>query len=116
MMRDLEAPVPVYQGRGRRPKSPWESATQWRQGLDAEAWTYLTGRDGEKGPAAIEMVMCRVQTRIERKVRDLQSGWWSPVGPWRPSGHRSPRPRRMAPIRTPATAISIISRRRVCPR
>ena len=40
--RDLEAPLPAYHGRGRRPKSPWQSVTQWRQGLDAEAWTYLT--------------------------------------------------------------------------
>ena len=66
-MCDLEAPLPAYQGRGRRPKSPWQSVTQWRQGLDAEAWTYLTVRDGEKGPVEIEMVKCRVQTRIERK-------------------------------------------------
>src|SRR6266487_3522403 len=66
-MRDLEAPLPAYHGRGRRPKSPWQSVTQWRQGLDAEAWTYLTVRDGEKGPVAIEMVKRRVQTRIERK-------------------------------------------------
>ncbi len=66
-MRDLEAPLPAYQGRGRRPKSPWQSVTQWRQGLEAEAWTYLTVRDGEKGPVAIELVKCRVQTRIERK-------------------------------------------------
>src|SRR5207245_6612581 len=40
-MRDLEAPLPAYQGRGRRPKSPWHSVTQWRQGREAEAWTYL---------------------------------------------------------------------------
>ena len=66
-IRDLETPLPAYQGRGRRPKSPWQSVTQWRQGLDAEAWTYLTVRDGEKGPVEIEMVKCRVQTRIERK-------------------------------------------------
>src|SRR5512134_433405 len=66
-MRDLEAPCPAYQGRGRRPKAPWQSVTQWRQGLAAEAWTYLTVRDGEKGPVAIEMVKRRVQTRIERK-------------------------------------------------
>src|SRR3989454_9550542 len=66
-MRDLEAPLPAYQGRGRRPKSPWQSVTAWRQGLDAEAWTSLTGRDGEQGPVAIEMVTRRVQTRIERK-------------------------------------------------
>ena len=41
--------------------------TQWRQGLKVEAWTYLTVRDGEKGPVEIELVKCRVQTRIERK-------------------------------------------------
>ena len=66
-LRDLEAPLPAYSGRGRRPKAPWRSVTQWRQGLDADAWTYLTVRDGEKGPVAIEMVKRRVQTRIERK-------------------------------------------------
>ncbi len=66
-VRDLEAPLPEYSGRGRRPKAPWQSVTQWRQCLEADAWTYLTVRDGEKGPVAIEMVKRRVQTRIERK-------------------------------------------------
>ena len=66
-LRDLEAPLPEYAGRGRRPKAPWQSVTQWRQGLDAEAWTSLTVRDGEKGPVAIEMVKRRVQTRLEHK-------------------------------------------------
>jgi SRSO17 transposase len=65
-LRDLEAPLPAYSGRGRRPKAPWQSVTQWRQGLEADAWTYVTVRDGEKGPVAIEMVKRRVQTRIER--------------------------------------------------
>jgi SRSO17 transposase len=66
-IRDLEAPVPAYQGRGRRSKAPWQSVTQWRQGLDAQTWTHLTVRDGEKGPVDIEMVRRRVQTRMERK-------------------------------------------------
>src|SRR5262247_3002642 len=66
-MRDLEGPLPAYVGRGRPPKAPWQSVTQWRQGLAAEAWTHLTVRDGEKGPVEIEMVRRRVQTRIERK-------------------------------------------------
>jgi SRSO17 transposase len=66
-MRDLEAPLPAYAGRGRPRKTPWQSVTQWRQGLDAQAWTRLTVRDGEKGPVTIEMVTRRVQTRIERK-------------------------------------------------
>ena len=66
-MRDLEAPLPEYQGCGRRPKAPWQSVTQWRQSLSPTAWTRLTVRDGAKGPVAIETVTRRVQTRIERK-------------------------------------------------
>ncbi len=66
-MRDLEAPLPAYSGRGRRPKAPWQSVTAWRQSLPGDAWTHLTVRDGEKGPVEIEMVRRRVQTRLERK-------------------------------------------------
>src|SRR5499427_5257685 len=66
-IRDLEAPLPKYPGRGRRPKAPWQSVTAWRQSLPADAWTHLTVRDGEKGPVDIEIVKRRVQTRIERK-------------------------------------------------
>src|SRR6266568_1950130 len=66
-VRDLEAPLPAYQGRGRPPKLPWQSVTTWRKGLDAKAWTRLTVRDGEKGPVEIEMVKRRVQTCLERK-------------------------------------------------
>jgi SRSO17 transposase len=67
MMRDLEAPRPEYSGRGRRPKAPWQSVTDWRKSLHPTAWRQLTVRDGEKGPVAIEMVKRRVQTRIEHK-------------------------------------------------
>ena len=66
-MRDLEALPPEYQGRGRCPKAPWQSMTAWRQSLDPRAWRRFTVRDGEKGPVAIEMVKCRVQTRMEHK-------------------------------------------------
>jgi SRSO17 transposase len=66
-MRDLEAPSPAYQGRGRRPKAPWQSVTEWRKSLNPHAWRRFTVRDGEKGPVEIEMVKRRVQTRLERK-------------------------------------------------
>jgi SRSO17 transposase len=66
-MRDLEAPLPAYAGRGRPPKAPWQSVTQWRQALPGDAWTHLTVRDGEKGPVEMAMVRRRVQTRLERK-------------------------------------------------
>ena len=66
-IRDLEAPLPAYQGRGRRPKGPWQSVSAWRRSLDPEVWTRLTVYDGEKGPVVIEMGKRRVQTRLERK-------------------------------------------------
>jgi SRSO17 transposase len=66
-MRDLEAPLPAYQGRGRRPKVPWQSVSAWRQSFGSPGWTRLTVRDGEKGPVGMEMVTRRVQTRLERK-------------------------------------------------
>jgi len=66
-MRDLEAPLPEYSGRGRRPKAPWQSVTDWRKSLPADVWTHLTLRDGEKGLVESEMVKRRGQTRIERK-------------------------------------------------
>jgi SRSO17 transposase len=66
-MRDLEAPLPEPSGRGTRAKAPWQAVTQWRQGLDADAWTHLQVRDGEKGPVEIEIVRRRVLTRMERK-------------------------------------------------
>jgi SRSO17 transposase len=66
-IRDLEAPLPAYAGRGRRPKAPWQSVTEWRQALPGDTWTRLTVRDGEKGPVEIELVRRRVQTRHERK-------------------------------------------------
>jgi hypothetical protein len=66
-MRDLEVPVPAYQGRGRPSKAPWQSVCAWRQSLTSDAWTRLTVRDGEKGPVEMEMVTRRVQTRLECK-------------------------------------------------
>jgi hypothetical protein len=53
-IRDLEAPWPVYQGRGRPPKPPWQSVTGWRHALAPEAWARLTVRDGEKGPVPLK--------------------------------------------------------------
>ena len=66
-IRDLEAPWPVYQGRGRPLKPRWQSVTAWRKALDPDVWTRLTVRDGEKGPIEIAMIKRRVQTRLERK-------------------------------------------------
>ena len=93
-MRDLEVPLPAYQGRGRRPKAPWQSVRTWRQALHPEGWTRLTVRDGEKGPVEIEMVIRRVQTRLERK-RTGPHEWLvvtrrplADASPWEPQASR----------------------------
>jgi hypothetical protein len=75
-MRDLEAPLPEYAGRGRRPKAPWQSVTDWRQSLKPEVWTrLLTVRDGEKGPVEIEMVSAACRPAWNANARDRRSGW-----------------------------------------
>jgi len=41
-VRDLEVPSPAYQGRGRRPKAPWQLARAWRTSLPSAGWTHVT--------------------------------------------------------------------------
>ena len=41
-IRDLQAPLPAYAGRGRPSKAPWQSVTEWRQALPGDVWTHLT--------------------------------------------------------------------------
>jgi SRSO17 transposase len=60
-IRDLEASLPAYQGRGRPPKPAWQSVTAWRKALDPDAWTRLTVRDGEKGPVPLKKSQDQVE-------------------------------------------------------
>src|SRR5262249_42969188 len=50
-MRDLEMLPPTYQGRGRRPKLPWQSVTAWRQALAPRRIRKIVrpGNAGRKG-------------------------------------------------------------------
>lgn len=68
LIRDLDAEPPAYSGRGRLPKTPFQRVDQWRDSLLADAWTRIQVRDGDKGPLEVEVVTCRVQTRINQHV------------------------------------------------
>jgi len=68
LIRDLDAEPPKYQGRGAIPKLPFERVDKWRDGLTDDAWTKIKVRDGEKGPLEVEIVACRVQTKIAQRV------------------------------------------------
>lgn len=67
-IRDLEATPPPYGGHGSDPKVPFVQAHQWRDEVDADQWTRIKVRDAEKGPLEIEIVVCRVQTKIKRRI------------------------------------------------
>jgi len=67
-IRDLEATPPPDGGRGSNPKTPFVQAHQWRDEVDADQWTRIKVRDAEKGPIEIELVACRVQTKIKRRM------------------------------------------------
>ncbi len=67
-IRDLEATPPPYGGHGSEPKTPFVQAHQWRDKVAADQWTRIKVRDAEKAPLEIEIVVCRVQTKIKRRM------------------------------------------------
>jgi SRSO17 transposase len=68
LVRDLEAELPAYSGRGRRPQQPFVRVDRWCAALPEAAWTRIDVRDGEKGPLVIEAVQRRVQAHAGRQV------------------------------------------------
>jgi SRSO17 transposase len=64
-VRDLEAEPPSYGGKGRRRKTPFQQVRAWCEALPAEAWSWLSVRDGEKGPLEVEIVKRRVESKVE---------------------------------------------------
>ncbi|MHC5539700.1 IS701 family transposase, partial [Singulisphaera rosea] len=67
-VRDLEAELPPYGGKGRHPKPPIQSVRAWCEALPENAWERVVVRDAEKGPLEVEIVARRVESKIERKV------------------------------------------------
>lgn len=67
-IRDLEATPPPYRGHGSDPKVPFVQAHEWRDEVNADQWTRIKVRDAEKGPLEVEVVVCRVQTKIKRRM------------------------------------------------
>jgi SRSO17 transposase len=67
-VRDLEATPPPYGGHGSNPKTPFVQAHQWRDEVAADQWTRIKVRDAEKGPLEIDIIACRVQTKIKRRM------------------------------------------------
>lgn len=64
-IRDLEAPLPPYQGHGAPPKVPFQRVDKWVDTLSDKDWTRIDVRDGEKGPLVLEIVKRCVVARTE---------------------------------------------------
>ena len=71
-IRDLDATPPAYGGRGSDPKTPFVQVHEWRDALDEDQWTRIKVRDAEKGPLEVEVVACRVQTKITRRMMQYE--------------------------------------------
>jgi len=71
-IRDLEATPPPYGGHGSDPKTPFVQVHQWRDEVDPDQWTRIKVRDAEKGPLEIDIVACRVQTKIKRRMMQYE--------------------------------------------
>ena len=64
LIRDLEAPPPRQRpGRGRPPKLPFVSVSQWAAGQPPSAWVKVSLWPGSKEPLEVEVLTRRVQTR-----------------------------------------------------
>jgi SRSO17 transposase len=63
LVRDGDAAVPEYSGRGRHPKNPFTRVDRWCAAQPESAWTTIEVRDGEKGPLRVDALKCRVWAR-----------------------------------------------------
>ena len=67
LVRDLEAALPEYCGRGPRPQVPFVRVDRWREALAKSAWTTIDVRDGSRGPLVVQAVKTRVQAKTDRR-------------------------------------------------
>ena len=67
LVRDLDAQPSKHEGCGAPRKSPFVRVDKWRAALPEKVWTKIDVRDGEKGPLEIELAVCRVQAKTDRR-------------------------------------------------
>ena len=68
-VRDLETEI-EYQGRGTPRKSPFVRVEKWVLDQPESRWKHIIVRDGAKGPLEVDVIVCRVQAKIDRRVGD----------------------------------------------
>jgi SRSO17 transposase len=72
LVRDLTAPAPPHQDRGRRPKAPFVRVDRWCAALPGGAWKTIEVRDGEQGPIVVQAVRTLVEARTEGRLSERE--------------------------------------------
>jgi SRSO17 transposase len=70
-VRDLTAPEPPSDGRGRRRRVPFTRVDRWCAALSRSAWQTVEVRDAEHGPVVVQVAWTLVQARTEGRVSDV---------------------------------------------
>jgi SRSO17 transposase len=65
-IRDLQKDEEVVLGTTAARKRPFQQVQDWKNKLSKSSWHRVEVRDAEKGPLIVEVVACRVQTKISR--------------------------------------------------
>lgn len=59
-----------YQGRETPRKMPFVSVDDWVKDQPEDRWKRIVVRKGSRGPLEVDVMVCRVQTKIERRAGD----------------------------------------------
>lgn len=65
-IRDLEKPGGISWNDAAARKRPFQQVQEWKNNLSKKKWNKIEVRDAEKGPLIVEIVVCKVQTKINR--------------------------------------------------
>ena len=68
-VRDLEVEL-QYKGKGTLRKMPFVAVEKWREQQPESRWQHVVVRDGSRGPLEVDVMICRVQAKIDRRVGD----------------------------------------------
>jgi hypothetical protein len=66
-VRDLET-IREYSGKGAPRKMPFVGVEKWMKSQPESRWQHVVVRDGSRGPLEVEVLTCRVQAKIDRRV------------------------------------------------
>jgi len=66
-IRDLETEI-EYSGKGAPRKMPFVGVDEWAASQPASRWKRVVVREGSRGPLEVDVIVCRVQAKIGRRV------------------------------------------------